>query len=521
MTAFTRLLVLASMVWAYTAYAAEPLRIFIRGGPKTHGPEGNGLHDHRRFLGDFTGILSGRGAKVEGALNFPTGDQLKNTDVLVMFAAEAGSIAGADRENLDAFLKRGGGIVCLHDAVCGTNAPWFKTVIGGAWEHGRSKWFEGPISFYYVDHEHPITHEASNFDIDDEMYWDLHMMPEAKILAGTWVPDRRNTRDGRSNPHIYEIAPQMWTYEKTLEGGKPYRAFVSLLGHKYSTFQQPHVSGVLFRGIAWAGGRDPALLCTKEELASLRYPEGGPTHPSTAKAKLELHPEFTMKVVASEPLINKPINVDWDPQGRLWVAETPEYPNGRRGIRPNFRGQEWKDGGGLVDQAGIQDRPAQDRISVLTDKDGDGVMDSKVVWHEGLDLVTGFVLHKDGIIAAAAPDVLLIRDTNGDGKSDSVSKLYTGLGTFDTHAVINNLRWGLDGWIYATHGYSAGDVVSAVNGKAFGRIGSGVVRFKPDGSAFEQYSSKGGNTWGLDFSWDGDLFYTQPTSGDLLMTVLL
>ncbi|HSH95315.1 MAG TPA: PVC-type heme-binding CxxCH protein, partial [Roseimicrobium sp.] len=144
-----------------------------------------------------------------------------------------------------------------------------------------------------------------------------------------------------------------------------------------------------------------------------------------------------------------------------------------------------------------------------------------VVFFEGLELVTSFVFYKDGVIAAAAPDIWWIRDTDGDGKADKVQKLYTGLGTKDTHAVINNLRRGFDGWIYATHGYSSGTVTSPDGSKSFGTIGSGVVRFKPDGSAFEQYSSKGGNTWGLQITWDNEIFYTQPTSGDLLMNVVL
>ena len=519
---FAALILASSFLWTGAASGADtPLRVFIRGGAKTHGPKENGLHDHPRFLGEFTQLLTERGAVVDGAMNFPTGEQLERTDVLVMFAAEAGSIAGDDREHLNRFLMRGGGIVCLHDAVCGTNAPWFKTIIGGAWEHGRSKWFEGPISFYYADQNHPITAGCSNFDVDDELYWDLHMMPEVKVLASTWLPDKRNSKGGRPLPHIYETAPQMWTYERSLEGGKPYRAFVSIPGHKYSTFQLPHYRAVVLRGIAWAARRPENSLCKPEELATLRYPEGGPTAPAQAGSKLEIHPEFKMNLVAAEPLVSKPIALDWDHQGRMWVAETVEYPNGRRGMRPALQGNEWKDRGGLVAQVGKQDRPAQDRISILSDSDGDGVMDKKTVWFEGLELVTGFVFHRDGIIASAAPDILWIRDRDGDGKADEVTTLYTGLGTSDTHALINNLRWGMDGWIYATHGYSAGDVKSPNGTKEFGRIGSGVVRFRPDGSAFEQYSSKGGNTWGLDFSWDGDLFYTQPTSGDLLMTVLL
>src|SRR5439155_22835873 len=82
--------------------------------------------------------------------------------------------------------------------------------------------------------------------------------------------------------------------------------------------------------------------------------------------------------------------------------------------------------------------------------------------------------------------------------------------------------WGVPAWLEATRGYSARDHgPSEDGGQDFGGIGSGVVRFKPDGSAFEQYCSKGGNTWGLDISWDNEVFFTQPTSGDLLNHVVL
>ncbi|HEY1051317.1 MAG TPA: PVC-type heme-binding CxxCH protein, partial [Prosthecobacter sp.] len=102
------------------------------------------------------------------------------------------------------------------------------------------------------------------------------------------------------------------------------------------------------------------------------------------------------------------------------------------------------------------------------------------------------------------------------------TKLYTNLGNRDTHAVINNMRWGLDGWVYATHGYSSTeDAQSGDGSKGFGPIGAGVVRFKPDGSAIEQYASRGGNTWGLDITSDGQVFYTQPTSGNHFIHVVL
>jgi putative membrane-bound dehydrogenase-like protein len=132
------------------------------------------------------------------------------------------------------------------------------------------------------------------------------------------------------------------------------------------------------------------------------------------------------------------------------------------------------------------------------------------------------VFYKNGVIVCAAPDIWYFEDTNGDDQADKRSKLYTNLGNRDTHAVINNMRWGLDGWIYATHGYSSTDDVKSGDGsKGFGAIGAGVVRFKPDGSAFEQYASRGGNTWGLDITSDGQVFYTQPTSGNHFIHVVL
>ncbi len=468
----------------------------------------------------------------DGAMDWPTADQFAKTDVLVLYAQEGGNANEVQKADLDAFVKRGGGLVVIHTAAVSNDPPWWKSVIGGAWVPGKTRWKEGPMDLYYTENQrleggHPITRGASNFHMVDEIYYDLDLAGDIRVLATAYTP---NVRDGKKEaqggkPHIYDIQPQMWVYEKTAPGGlQPYRAFVSIPGHFYSTFEKPHFRALLMRGIAWAGRRDTELDAYNLEgdIAALTYPEGGPQRPGDTLSNLEVHPDFDLKLVVSEPLLSKPINFDWDASGRLWVAETPEYPNGRRGMRPDYRGKEWKDHGGIDPAPGGQERKALDKISILTDSDGDGVMDRKQVFHEGLDLVTGLVFHKDGVIVTQAPDVLWLRDLDGDGKADTVEKLYTGLGKGDTHAVINNPRMGWDGWIYATHGYSSSQNVTNGDGsKSFGVIGSGVVRFKPDGTAFEQYSSKGGNTWGLTVTGDNRLLWTQPTSGHLLMHTVL
>ena len=530
--------------------AAEPLRVYLRSGPKSHGP---GAHDHPRFLADWVPLLNSRGAVASGGNTFPTAAQLAATDVLVIHAQEGGNITGADRTNLEAYLARGGGIVIVHAAAVSKDTDWYKSIVGGSWRQGTTKWLEAPMHLYFVDREHPITRHASNWQMNDEIYYDMDLLPDAHVLATAYTPKAIDT-GGRGNReaqaraaeavaknkavNIYDIQPQMWTYERTLtlpvgasaskpttspSKPTPYRAFVSIPGHLYVNFDRPNYRAILLRGIAWAGHRaNTDELCRADELGdALRYPEGGPTAPAKAAAKIQVHPAFNLSLVASEPLINKVMNIDWDEKGRLWVCETPEYPNGRR--KPNTPANSalprWKDSGSH--KPFVADRDPEDSISILTDTNGDGLMDKKHVFADKLELVTSFVLHRNGVIAATSPDIWYLEDTNGDGVCDKRTKLYTGLGINDTHAVINNLRWGHDGWIYATHGYSRGDVTSGDGTKKFGPDGSGVVRFKPDGSAFEQYSSKNGNTWGLDITWDGQVFWTQPTSGTVFFHSVL
>ncbi len=496
---------------AFTQAADGPLRVFLRAGVKTHGP---GQHDHPRFLGEYSKLLGERGVKVEGGMDFPTESQLESTDVLVIFAADGMKIVGEQRTRFEAFLRRGGGLVVIHDGVVsGDQNDWAKKVQGGSWvwDNRRTKWFEGEVGMYFINPNHPISKGVSNFDWKDEIYYDLDMAPDVTVLATSFHS-------------VFIIAPQMWVYEKTWEGGSaPYRAFVSLPGHEHKSFQTPHYRALLLRGIAWAGKRANAdEFCKPEELASLRYPEGGPLKPESAAAKMTVHPEFNVHLVTAEPLVEKVMSVDWDPAGRLWVVETPEYPNGRTINRNDKPVALWNiNNPGGVPSGDKEDRPARDRVSWLEDTDGDGRMDKKQVFVDGLELATSFVFHKDGVIIAQAPDILWARDTDGDGKADKIEKLYTGFGTFDTHAVINNFRWGLDGWVYGAVGYSAGQPKSGDGSRDFGRVTAGVIRFKPDGSAIEQYAAGSCNTWGFDFSPEGEAFYSTATCGEHLLHIVM
>lgn len=534
---------LASYLWtALAVQAADPIRVYIRAGEKSHAP---GAHEHPQFLEDWTKLLQERGAQCSGSLEFPSNAMLEQTDVLVLHAQEAGNIErGEQRDNLESFLKRGGGLVVIHAGAVSSDHEWYKSVIGGSWRKGTTSWLEAPTSLYFPEVDHPIIKDLSNFDLDDEIYYDLDIRKDVKVLATAYTPKLVDNRGKTKAPkewnwdnegarlraveavakrkgvNIYDFQPQIWTYERKFDGAsETYRSFVHIPGHWYRNFNHTGIRAMILRGIAWAAKRDNVdELCLADELGdALRYVEGGAPSPEEVPDHLEIHPDFEISLVASEPLINNPINLNWDKMGRLWVCETPEYPNGLRKPYSEF---DWMDSGSLF--PGKYDRDPTDRISILSDEDGDGVMDAKKVFADKLELVTSFVFYKNGVIASSAPDIWFLEDTDGDDVADRRQKLYTNLGTRDTHSVINNLRWGSDGWIYATHGYSSSQNATSGDGKTnFGPIGDGVVRFRPDGSELEQYVSHSGNTWGMDITMDGEIFYTKPTNGNPLTHAVL
>lgn len=226
----------------------EPLRIFIRAGEKTHGAGGNGLHDYPAFLGSWSTILKDRAAVVDGALHFPSADELARTDVLINFKGDGGTCSPAERALLETFLKRGGGLVTMHDGMCSDDAKWFATIAGGAKQHGERNSSSGLIKLAFQDRNHDITRGIPDFEIDDEAFYGLTTTPELHVLATAPIPSSG------------EVVPQIWTAERTLPGGKPYRSFVYMLGHRHENFANPHVQTMMLRAIAWAGRRPVDLL---------------------------------------------------------------------------------------------------------------------------------------------------------------------------------------------------------------------------------------------------------------------
>jgi putative membrane-bound dehydrogenase-like protein len=473
--------------------------------------------DRPVFAEHVTAWLTDRGLHAKNAdISAVT---LAGSDVLVLHRAEAAALAADEREALTGFAKTGGGIIALDAAIAAGDPEWLVPLIGGA-NTPDTKSFSSTMMLYLATDQHPITRGASSFDVQDRTVYDCARHENIQVLASAFTPKLSDRPDDTRQPqdpnraNVYDIQPQIWAFEHTLEGGEPHRAVVILQGAE-ETLTHSTIGAFVLRGIAWAAGEEEVDAFVPESTAhQLRYPVGGPRTGEDTVAQLAVEPGFEVSVVATEPLVNKPIAIQWDAAGRMWVAESPEYPNGRRErVAPPWRET------GVLDPYQF-DRPAEDRISILSAPDENGKFTKKTIFYEGLELVTGFCLYRDGVIAVHQPDIVWIRDTDGDGKADKVERIFTGFAPGDTHFVANHFIAAPDGWIYASMGGGA-DARRPETSDRVTRIGAGVFRFRPDGSAIEQVSSKGGNGFGLDITSDGEIFFNQATTGNPVQHVAL
>ena len=157
-----------------------------------------------------------------------------------------------------------------------------------------------------------------------------------------------------------------------------------------------------------------------------------PLAPSEALQSLKTTAGYRIELVAAEPLIESPVAIAHAPDGRLWVAEMNDYPQGRA---------EGESGG---------------QIRCVYDDNHDGQFDRSEIFLTGIPFPTGVTVWRNGVLVCAAPDVLYAEDTNGDGKADKVEKLLTGFATHNFQARVNSLEYGFDGWVYGSCGLFGG-----------------------------------------------------------------
>ncbi len=223
------------------------MRIYLWTGLKTHGP---GQHDYPQFLADWSKLLTERGAVVNGGLHPPSREDLEKSDAVVVYKGDAGYLAGSGKAALEEFVRRGGGLVSLHDALCGPDPSSLSALLGGAKKHGEVNYtLDAPVPYTVVDKESPIMRDMSNFTLWDEAFFNMTWAanPAIHVLATATIAPTRSAGDHRG-----EVVPQVWTYEHAVDGGRTARAFVWMQGHTYANFSNYQIQRMLLRGIAWA-----------------------------------------------------------------------------------------------------------------------------------------------------------------------------------------------------------------------------------------------------------------------------
>ncbi|HWB11756.1 MAG TPA: PVC-type heme-binding CxxCH protein [Pirellulales bacterium] len=441
-------------------------------------------------------VLARRGIDVTytenvGDLNPRT---LAKYDAVLLYANIDRIEPDQERALLD-YVASGHGFVPLHCAsYCFRNSPEIVELIGAQFQrHGT-----GVFAETIARPDHPLMNGYDGFESWDESY--VHQMHNEKDRT---VLSYRVDAEGR----------EPWTWIRTHGKG---RVFYTAWGHDQRTWGHAGFQNLVERGIRWAVGREPAevgpyppLLAEvpeepphRSDLEPFEYVEAKiPFYPPSEKwgtladplTKMQkpLEPAESMKhlitpvgfeasLFAAEPDIVKPVTMNWDERGRLWIAETYDYPNE---LQPAGQGR--------------------DRIKICEDTDGDGRADKFTVFADKLSIPTSLTFANGGVIVMQAPDTLFLQDTDGDDKADVRKVLFSGWNTQDTHAGPSNLQYGLDNWVYGMVGYAGFN--STVGGERH-RFGQGFYRFLPDGSKLEFLRSTNNNTWGLGFSEEGIVF---------------
>ena len=439
-------------------------------------------------------------------------ENLAKYDCLVMYSNSLAIEPDQEKALLD-FVEGGKGFVPIHcSSACFVNSPKFIALVGGKFKSHHTGVFDPKI----VAPDHPAMKGFVLFQTWDETYVHEKHNEVDRIVLQT------RQEGAREEP---------WTWARTQGKG---RVFYTAYGHDERVWSNPGFMELIERGIRWSSGDDkvsehvkptprlarvdvpPAPTATTEkppvdlpkpqakrtdvkpfeyEAAEVPFysPTGNRTGNDAGWGKMQkpldaaesmkhlVLPEgFEAQLFVADPQIVKPICMAWDHKGRLWVAETIDYPNNKQ---PMGEGH--------------------DRITICEDTDGDGRADKFTVFADKLSIPTSFTFANGGVVVQQAPETLFLKSTKNDDVADERKVLFTGWGVGDTHAGPSNLRWGPDNWIWGIVGYSS--FTGEVGGEKL-KFGAGFYRFKPDGTKLEFIRSNNNNSWGLGFSEEGIVF---------------
>ncbi|MCA9157400.1 MAG: hypothetical protein KDA72_03685, partial [Planctomycetales bacterium] len=241
-----------------------------------------------------------------------------------------------------------------------------------------------------------------------------------------------------------------------------------------------------------------AVLASFSSLASAQQPrpfivEAPPQTPDEQLKQFHLPPGFKIELIAAEPEIINPINLNFDAAGRLLVSQSIEYP--------------------IPDDV---TQPGRDTIRRIADTNNDGIPDAVSTFAEGLHIPIGVTPVPGGVLGFSIPQLSFYGDTNSDGTADVQSVRFGKFGFDDTHGMVSSLTHWIDGWVYGCHGFVNTSEVAGTDGEEISMISGNTYRLRPDGSRIERYAHGQVNPFGLAIDPQGNVFtsdcHTRPAT---------
>lgn len=222
--------------------------------------------------------------------------------------------------------------------------------------------------------------------------------------------------------------------------------------------------------------------------AELRDNPAAARHTPQPKPEFVVADGFEVTLWAENPHLAKPIQMNFDPEGRLWIASSEVYPQ----VEPG--------------------QAAHDKIIVLEDTNGQGVANKATVFADGLLIPTGVIPGDGGVYVAQSTELLFFKDNNGDGKADERRVVLSGFGTEDTHHNLHTLRWGHDGRLYMSQSIYTRTETETPHGVHRLRSG-GIMALRTGTLELDTLFRGWVNAWGHQFDAFGQSFITDGAGG--------
>ncbi|MEM9588018.1 MAG: PVC-type heme-binding CxxCH protein [Planctomycetota bacterium] len=534
---------LATLAITSFSFAAESAthKIVMLAGKRSHGYAAHEHYAGLRILQDSL-LRSSDHLDVTVIKGWPEDTSvLEQADCIVMYSDGGRKHLAMDhRDELRRLLADGTGLVALHYAVemlPGESGSDWVELLGGHFEIDYSVNPHWTAEFKSLP-DHPVANGVEPFKANDEWYFHLRFSEDGKvtpILAAVAPPETMRRKDGHhsGNPHVRksvaagEMQTVAWAYDRP-DGG---RSFGFTGGHHHWNWGNEDFRRLVTNAIRWSAGEsiEPTGSAMKTEpITVTRLMEdqdyGAPENfskkaisqqyeilidtktatgddqatnltpeqlrePENALAGIEVAEGLELTLAASEPILKSLTNLDIDDRGRVWVCDVMNYRRNN------------------------DSRPEGDRILILEDTTGDGVMDKVKTFYQGRDIDSAMglcVLGNDNgneVIVSASPYIWKFIDEDGDDVVDKKVAMFTETGQPQHDHSAHSFFFGPDGKLYWNFGNTGGQVKDAEGKTVIDIHGRPVVddgnplfggmpfRCDLDGSNFEVLAHNFRNNW--------------------------